>query len=179
MIDGSASRSLGLVSLGLITAAVLAIPAPVRAADPSASLADLTLRAVSYSHAAQTSTGTMTLIINSTTTTAGWHVTILASAFAYSGPSNGSNIPAAKFSLTSASAPAMTSGQAIDSTGGPMVPATSPVGSLDVARTTVQASPGFGQGTDSQALGVSLAIPAQSASGSYAGTLAVTAAVGP
>ncbi len=140
----------------------LVIPVGVRADNPSASVANLTLPAVTYSHAAQTSTGTMTLTIDSSTNAAGWHVTILTSAFLYSGANGGTNIPAANFSLTSAAAPAMTSGQAIDATGGPMVPAVSPVGTLDVARTTVQAQVGFGEGTYTQALGVSLSIPGQS-----------------
>lgn len=176
--DRRASLAIRVVTLGLVATTALAIPAASRAADPSATVADLALPPVAYSHAAQTSTGTMTLTIDSATNTAGWHVTILSSPFVYSGVNNGTNIPAANLSLDSAAAPVMTSGQAIDATGGPMVGA-NPAGTLDIARKTVQAQAAFGQGTYTQELNVSLSIPAQTAAGSYVGTLTVTAAVGP
>lgn len=179
MTDTTARRSFRLVTLCLLTLAVLAAPARLYAADPAASVADLSLPPVVYSHAAQLSTGTMSLTIDSSTNAGGWHVTVLASDFVYSGPHNGNNIPAANFSITSAAAPVMTSGQTVDPSSGPRVPAVSPVGTLDVARTSVEALSGYGQGTYTQALGVSLSIPAQAASGTYAATLTVTAAVGP
>jgi hypothetical protein len=121
----------------------------------------------------------MTLTIDSSTNAAGWNVTILSSAFVYSGVNSGSNIPAANFALTSAAAPVMTSGQAVDATNGPKVPTTSPVGTLDSARKTVQANAEYGQGTYTQALGVSLTIPAQSRAGTYTGTLTTTIAAAP
>ncbi len=179
MTDTTARRSFRLVTLCLLTLAVLAAPAQLYAADPAAGVADLSLPPVAYSHAAQLSTGTMSLTIDSSTNSGGWHVTVLASDFVYSGAYSGNNIVAANFSITSAATPLMTSGQPIDATGGPRVPAASPAGTLDVARTTVEAVSGYGQGTYTQALGVSLSIPAQAASGTYAATLTVTAAVGP
>src|SRR5688572_14704653 len=67
----------------------------------TASVADLTLAAVTYSHSAQAQTGTMTLTADdSTATGAGWNVTIQSSAFVYSGSNSGTNIPAANFSIT-------------------------------------------------------------------------------
>lgn len=146
----------------------------------TASNANLTLTAVTYSHTAQTQTGSMTLTADdSTGSGAGWNVTILSSAFVYTGTNSGTNIPAANFSLTSAAAPTATAGQAVDVTGGPKVPTISPVGTLDTARKTVQANAGFGLGTYTQALGVSLSIPAMSRAGTYTGTLTTTIAAAP
>ncbi|MBI5949962.1 MAG: WxL domain-containing protein [Chloroflexi bacterium] len=143
-----------------------------------ASVADLVLGDINYSHTAQQSHGTLVLTASDDAPD-GWNVTILASAFVYSGTNGGTDIPAANFALTSAGAPAATAGQAIDAAGGPRVPAASPVGSLDTARKTIQADAGFGQGTYTQALGVTLTIPARSRAGTYTGTLTTTIAAGP
>ncbi|MGI8830069.1 MAG: WxL domain-containing protein [Candidatus Limnocylindria bacterium] len=154
----------------------------VTAGTRTASVANLTLASTAYSHSAQTSTGTMTLTADdSTGSNLGWNVTVLSSAFVYSGGNNGTNIPAANFALTSAAAPVMTAGQAVDTlgVGGPKVPLTSPVGTLDLARKTVQAALLFGNGTYTQAFGVSLTVPAQSAAGTYTGTLTTTIAAAP
>ena len=152
----------------------------VTAGTRTAGVADLGLGAVSYSHSAQNQTGSMTLNADdSTGSGAGWNVTILSSAFVYSGANGGTNIPAANFSITSAAAPSATAGQAVDATDGPKIPGTSPVGTLDSARKTVQANAAFGQGTYTQALGVSLAIPALSRAGTYTGTLTTTISAAP
>ena len=175
-------RAMGIV---LAVAATMALAMPVAAADSvtqavtagtrTASVADLTLGNVAYSHSAQTQTGTMTLTADdSTGSNAGWNVTILSSSFAFTDGTGGTAIPAANFSLTVADAPAMTAGQAIDVTAGPKVPEISPVGTLDSARKTVQADATFGNGTYTQDLDVSLDIPAQSAAGTYTGTLTTT-----
>lgn len=161
-----------------------AVTQEVTAGTRTASVADLALPSVAYSHSAQTSTGSMTLTADdSTGSNAGWNVTIVTSAFVWTagtgGASTGTNIAASGFSLTSAAGPASTAGQAVDVTGGPLVPTVSPVGTLDTARKTVQANTSFGNGTYDQALGVSLAIPAQSASGTYTGTLTTTITAGP
>jgi hypothetical protein len=152
----------------------------VTGASRTASVADLTLAPVTTAHTSQTNTGTMVLTADdSTGSGAGWNVTIQSSAFVYSGSNGGSNIPAANFALTSAAAPSRVAGQAIDATGGPKVPDTSPVGTLDTARKTVQANANFGQGTYTQNLGVSLIIPAESRVGTYTGTLTTTISSGP
>jgi hypothetical protein len=179
MIHPPASRAFRFVLTALVGLVVLAVPQRLHAADPTAAVADLTLPAVAYSHSAQSSTGSMTLTIDSSTNAAGWNVTILSSAFVYSGVNSGSNIPAANFALTSAAAPVMASGQAVDATNGPKVPTVSPVGTLDSARKTVQANAGYGEGSYTQALGVSLTIPAQSRAGTYTGTLTTTIAAAP
>jgi hypothetical protein len=169
------ARSSGL-SLLLCAATVTA----ALAAPPAASIADLSLPAAAYSHAVQTTSGTMTLSAEDTSGSgAGWNVTVQSSAFTYSGPNGGSPIPAVNFSITIAGPPTLVSGQAIDPTGGPKVPPTNSTGTLDVARKTLQAEAGYGQGAYGQALEVSLSVPAQSRAGTYAATLTVTIAAGP
>jgi WxL domain surface cell wall-binding len=181
--------SAGLV---LTTAFTLGAALPAFASDTvsqtlnggsrTASVANLTLAAVTYSHSAQAQTGTMTLTADdSTATGAGWNVTIQSSAFVWaqggSAALNGTNIPAANFALTSAAQPAMTAGQAYDMTGGPNASVTS--GTLDSARKVIQANALFGQGTYTQDLGVTLTIPAQSHAGTYTGTLTTSITAAP
>ena len=176
------------VALALFATSTLVLPVAgadtvtqtITAGIRSASVANLTLTSVAYSHSAQSTTGTMTLTADdSTGSNLGWNVTILSSAFVYTGGNGGSNIPAANFSLTSAAAPTRNAGQAVDATGGPKVPVVSPVGTLDSARKTVQALILFGNGNYSQNLGVSLSIPAQSATGTYTGTLTTSITAAP
>jgi hypothetical protein len=180
------------LAIGFVTATTIAatLVVPVLAADTvvqvvnggarTASVANLTLTPLSYSNSAQSNTGTMTLNVDDASGTgAGWNVTIQTSSFVYSGANNGANIPAANLSLTSAAAPAMTAGQAVDATNGPKVPASSPIGTLDSARKVIQANADYGLGTYTQALGVSLSVPAQSRAGTYTGTLTTTIAAAP
>ena len=185
----NSKRILGAVAVATtVTFALTSSPAmasdtvtqTVTAGTRTASVADLSLTSVAYSHSAQSQTGSMTLTADdSTGSGAGWNVTIQSSEFVYTGDNSGTAIPAANFSLSSAAAPASTAGQAVDATGGPKVPATSPAGTLDSARKTAQADASFGQGTYTQALGVSLAIPAQSRAGTYTGTLTTTISAAP
>ncbi|HUQ78657.1 MAG TPA: WxL domain-containing protein [Patescibacteria group bacterium] len=176
------------LSVGASALLVGTIAAPAFAADTvtqavtagtrSASVADLTLASVAYSHSGQSSTGSMTLTADdSSGSGAGWNVTIISSAFVYSGSNGGTNIAASNFSLTSAATPVQTAGQAVDTTDGPYASVTS--GALNAARKTVAANAGFGQGTYTQALGVSLTIPAQSRVGTYTGTLTTTISAAP
>lgn len=176
---GSPSRPTSTAARLVVAIIVLlAAPATVRAAL-TASVADLTLPAVTSAHVAQTSQGTMTLTVTDSAPGAGWNVTILASAFAYSGAHGGTSIPAANLSITEARAPVLASGQAIDPTGGPKTPASGATGTLDVARKTIQADAGFGGGTYTQELAVSLVVPADSRAGTYTASLTVTASAGP
>jgi len=146
----------------------------------TASVANLTLGAVTTTHTSQTSPGTMTLTADdSTGTGAGWNVTIQSSAFVYSGGNGGTDIPAANFALSSAAAPTATAGEAVDVLGGPMVPALSPVAAQHTPRKTVQALASYGEGSYTQALGVSLTVPADSRAGTYTGTLTTTIAAAP
>jgi hypothetical protein len=181
-------RILGAVAVAGLSVGVLApsafaadsVTQILAAGTRTASVANLAMAGVTYSHNAQTNTGSMTLTADdSTGSGGGWNVTVLSSAFVYSGVNSGTNIAATNFSLSSAAAPVSTAGQAIDVTGGPKVPTASPVGTLDTARKVVQADASFGSGTYTQGLGVSLAIPAQSRAGTYTGTLTTTIAAAP
>lgn len=164
----------------LLLASVVSLSAPAAVqAALTASVADLNLPSVTSSHVSQTTTGTMTLTVTDSAPGAGWNVTILSSAFAYSGANAGTSIPAAKLSITEARAPVLVSGQAIDPTGGPKVPPSGTTGTLDVARKTIQADVGYGGGTYTQDLGVSLVVPADSRAGTYTATLTVTVSAGP
>jgi X-Pro dipeptidyl-peptidase len=144
----------------------------------TASIADLSLTDVAYQNTSHNVTGTMVLTADdSTGSGAGWNVTVLASDFIWVGTANGgTDIPANKFALTSASAPTKIVGQAVSvalSTG-PQVPPTSPLGSLDTARKVLVATAAYGAGAYSQNLGVTLTIPGQSRVGTYTGTLTTT-----
>jgi hypothetical protein len=166
---------------GLVAALLLVVIAPGSAsAALSASVANLTLAPVTFSHDPQVSSGTMTLTASAgTLDVLGWNVTIQASTFVYTGPNSGTNISASNFALTSAAAPVLVSGQAIDATGGPKVPASGPLGTLDTARKVLEANALFGQGTYTQALGVDLNIPAQARAGTYTTSLTTTISAGP
>jgi hypothetical protein len=187
MERNSVQRRLAL-GLGVSALLVATIAGPASAADSithaitgsglTASVADLTIASAAYQNAAHNVTGTMVLTADdSTGYGAGWNVTIESSAFMWVGTANGGiNIPASNFALTSAAAPTMIAGQAISvalSTG-PQVPPTSPLGTLDTPRKTLVATAAYGAGTYTQALGVTLTIPAMSRVGIYTGTLTTT-----
>ena len=150
----------------------------------TSSVADLALGSVAYSHVVRNSAGTLALTVDdSTGSNAGWNVTLQSSPLVWTvgtgGASSGLNIPASAFAITSAAGPVMSAGQAVNVTGGPHVPSTAPLGTLDSARKTVQAEPAFGNGTYTQVLGVNLTIPAYSAAGTYTATLTTTIVAGP
>jgi hypothetical protein len=178
--DARRIRTSGRLLARLVIAAIalLAAPGAVQAAF-TASIADLNLPAVTSSHVAQTTAGTMSLTVTDSAPGAGWNVTILASAFAYSGAHGGTSIPAVNLSITEARSPVLASGQAIDPSGGPKVPASGATGTLDVARKTTQAEIGYGGGTYTQELEVSLVVPADSRAGTYSSSLTVTVSAGP
>jgi WxL domain surface cell wall-binding len=178
------------LSFALTILVALGAALPVFAADTitqvltggtrTASVANLTLGALTYAHANQTNTGNMTLTADdSTASGAGWNVTILSSSFAYTGANGGSAIPAVNFSITTANAPAMTAGQAVDVTNGPMVPASASTGTLDSAHKVIQANAGYGLGSYTQDLAVSLVVPGQSRAGTYTGSLTTTISSAP
>ena len=187
------SRFTRILTTGLGLAAALALStAPMAHADNgidiavtggtrTASIANVSLTGVSYSHSVQAQTGNMTLTADdSTGSGAGWNVTVQSSVFDYTGSAtDGADIPAASFSITTANAPAMTAGQAIDATNGPKVPASGATGTLDTAHKVIQSNASYGLGTYTQALAVSLALPAQSRAGDYSALLTVTNSVAP
>jgi hypothetical protein len=146
--------------------------------DITASVASAVLDPLPYSNLQQVNTGSLTLSVDDARgTSAGWSVQILSSDFVYQGTSvSGADIPAANFSITSSSAPALVSGQPIDATGGPYAVDD---GALNVAVTTIGANPGFGSGSYTQDLDVSLIVPAQSQTGLYQATLTVAISAAP
>ena len=178
-------KAVGLAA-GAMLAAIIVGPAfaantiilAVTGSGLTASVADVTLTSVAYQNAAHDVTGSMVLTADdSTGTGAGWNVTIMSSALVWVGTANGgTNIPAASFALTSAAAPSMIAGQVVSvaASTGPQVPPTSPFGTLDTPRKTLVATAAYGSGTYSQALGVTLTIPAMSRVGVYTGTLTTT-----
>jgi hypothetical protein len=183
----SARRRMALaLSVGALLLATVAGPASaadtvilsITGSGLTASVADLTLTSVPYQNAAHNVSGSMTLTADdSTGSGAGWNVTIISSAFVWVGTANGgTNIPAANFALTSAAAPTMVAGQVVNvaASTGPQVPPISPFGTLDSARKSLVATAAYGQGTYTQALGVTLTIPAMSRVGTYTGTLTTT-----
>jgi len=188
-------RPPGLILVVLGALITVAFPAPLWAAL-SASVADATLPAVPYSHANQATSGSLTLAAQDTgrqqcillvcsTVNDGWNVTVQSSGFAYSGPNDGTAIPAANLAITDARPPTRVSGQAISSVGGPRT--TNVTGTLDVARKTLQADGPtggliptyYGIGTYEQVIDVSLTVPGQSRAGTYTTTLTVTISAGP
>ena len=181
------------LSISLLSATILALGATlpafadngvslsVTAGTRTASVANLPMSAIQYSHSNQAQTGTMTLAADDSTGSGeGWNVTIQSSNFAYSGDStNATAIPAANFSITTTHAPTMTAGLAVDATNGPKVPASGATGTLDSAHKVLQANAAYGLGTYLQALDVSLAVPAQSRAGAYSATLTVSITAAP
>lgn len=187
-MDTIARRRRVALSLGAGALLIATAAGPAFAADTvtevitgsglTASVADLALTSVAYQNTAHVVVGTMTLTADdSTGSGAGWNVTVQSSAFVWVGVANGgTDIPASDFALTFAAAPTMIAGQPVDvalSTG-PQVPPTSPIGSFDTPRKTLVATAAYGAGTYTQALSVSLTIPAQSRVGTYTGTLTTT-----
>jgi WxL domain surface cell wall-binding len=171
-----ATAAIMLLALATPVLGVNIVTQQITAGTRSASIADVTLGALVYSHSDQTNTGTLVLTADdSTGSLLGWNVTVQASAFS----SGGNTIPAANFSITSAGAATRVVGQAVDAVGGPKAPATGATGSLDVARKTLQALPLFGAGTYTQNLGVSLLVPGGTPTGTYTSTLTVTISAGP
>jgi hypothetical protein len=177
--------ALGL-GAGTLLVSMVAVPAfasdtvtqAISGSGLTASVADLVLPSVAYQNAAHDVTGTMVLTADdSTGSGAGWNVTIQSSALVWVGTANGGiDIPASKLALSSAAAPTSIAGQAVSvalSTG-PQVPPTSPLGTLDTPRKVLVATAAYGAGTYTQALGVTLTIPAQSRVGVYTGTLTTT-----
>ncbi|NTV62241.1 MAG: hypothetical protein HGA65_01720 [Oscillochloris sp.] len=178
-----------VIGLSLVLVALSAAPAThadtstvgldLQAGTRSASIANATLTQLTYAHADQHQTGSITLTADdSTGSGSGWNVTVQSSAFAYTGTNGGSSVSAANFSITTANDPAKTAGQTIDVVNGPLA-GPSAAGALDVARKVLFANANYGQGTYTQVLNVDLLVPGMARAGTYTGTLTVTVAAGP
>jgi hypothetical protein len=175
------------VALPIAVLAVLALAVPASAAL-TASVENLEMPAVPYSHHPQTTSGRAVLTATDSSLYVplvgnllgiGWHVTGQTSALVYSGPNQGTSIPAANLSVASVEAPvAQTGSQPIHPIGGPRA-AASPAGSLDTPRKVLQANSGYGAGTYTQGIALSLTIPANTRAGTYTATLTTTISTGP
>jgi len=182
---------------GLLSAALAAIPLVAVVAGPvfavntvtqvvnggtlTASVADLTLTAVTVTHSTQPSSGSLTLTADDSTGKAlGWNVTLQSSAMVYSGgfgTSPANDIAAANLAVGTPATPVMTAGQAIDVTNGPKVVGTG--GALNTAIKVISANATYGQGTYTQAEPLTLTVPANPRQGTYTATLTVTVSSGP
>jgi hypothetical protein len=185
-----------VLGLGASALLVATFAGPALAADTvtqgvtagvlSASVANVTLPSVPYQNATHDVTSTMTLTVDdSTNSNAGWGVTIEEAGFVYTdgaGTPNALNdIPASNFAVTSAAAPVTLAGHLASDVAatGPEVATTFVAGPLSSPRRTIEATAGYGQGTYSQVLGISLTIPAMSKVGTYTGLLIVTFVAAP
>ncbi len=146
----------------------------------TASIIDATMSGLTYSHTQQTNDHNLTLMVDDSSGTGeGWNVTVQSGNFVYSGLYGGSDINASAFEILTANTPQYASGQAIDGSNGPKVPAANATGSLDAARKVLQANSGYGQGGYSQTLNVRLTVPAMARAGTYTASLTVTISAGP
>lgn len=140
------------MAIALPIAVLVALAGAVPAvATLTASLQDLAMPTVPYSHYAQSTSGRAVLTVTDSSVSGlgmGWNVTEQTSALVYSGPNHGVDIPAAALAVVSVEAPVDQVGsQPIDPTNGPLVPSTTPAGSLDAPRMVLHANPGYGAGT--------------------------------
>jgi hypothetical protein len=153
----------------------------VTAGNLTASVASATLAPVTYSDSPRTSAGVLTLSVSDRRGTfEGWSVSLSVSAFAYSGVSpTGTAIPASALAVTTANAPIVSFGQAVDPVSGPLVLSASATGPLDTPNVVLVAEPEFGAGQYTQTLDVALTIPAQSQVGTYMAVIEVVISAGP
>jgi hypothetical protein len=173
----------------VLLAAALAVPTfaantviqTVNGGTQTASVTDLTLGAVTVTHATQPSIGNLALTADDSTGKAlGWNVTILSSAMAYSGTygtSPANDIAAANLALGTPATPVMTAGQAVDVTNGPKVMGTG--GALNAAIKVISANAVYGMGAYTQSLPLTLTVPANPRQGTYTATLTITVSSGP
>lgn len=178
---------LGLVGAAAITASVVA---PSLAANDvtqvingngslSASIASAAMTPINYSNTLVTTTGGLNMSVSDPRgTAAGWNVTIASTAFVYGGSSTiGQDIPSTGFSITAVGSPVFVAGQPIN-TSGPLA-VSAGAASLNTARKTITAGVGSGSGQYTQALPVSLVVPAYSQIGTYTAVLTVAITTGP
>jgi len=180
---GASAIALLLTSVASPALAVDTVTQTITGGGLTASIGDLNFPDAAYQNGEHAVAGTMVLTAaDDTGTSSGWKVTVMTSNFVWAGSAvGGQDIPAQAFALTSAGAAVMISGQAVGvaAATGPQVPPTSPVGTLDTPRQVLYATAAYGAGTYSQALNVTLTIPALSRVGTYTGTLTTTITAAP
>ena len=163
---------------GSAVASAATVTTDITGGTLTATIADATLPSSIFQNTEHLVTGDLALSAEDTTASGlGWNVTVLSSAFVYSGTAAGgvlNNIAADQFTLRTAALPVWVSGQVeVDTTAFPAAGRVVPV-TLNTARMVVSATAAYGQGSYTQALGVDLLIPAMAPIGTYTATLTVT-----
>jgi hypothetical protein len=167
-------------TVGVLVGALLALlVVGPSLATTTASITPLTMAVATVTHATQSKGGTLALSVTDTVGV-GWNVTVQSSAMHYSGlygstPTN--DIPAGNLSLGTPATPAMTLGQAINATNGPKAVGTG--GVLTAPIKVINANSGYGKGSYTQNLPLTVKIPANPRQGTYTATLTVTITAGP
>lgn len=103
----------------------------------------------------------------------GWNVQVSASPFQYTGPNNGTSIPASNLRLTATGNPMVISGA------GTGVSAQAFTGPINTPLKVLSATAGSGNGTYQQQLDFNLTIPGRSVAGTYQSTITVSAVAAP
>ena len=176
---------LGLMMSVLVVASVGAQSAEIvqsitGGGQPTVTIGSVSLAPASYSSDEQASPGQLDYTISAASGTApGWSVSLQAGDLVYSGENGGTNIPAANLAVSTANAPGHVSGDPIDPGNGPFAPAGGATGSLDQPRTVLVSNAGYGDGTYTQNLDLTLTIPGGASPGNYSGTITFTVATGP
>jgi hypothetical protein len=178
--DTLSSVRLRRPAIAVLAATVLALlVAAPGLSTTTGSVANLPMVAATVSHITQNKAGTLALSVTDTVGL-GWKVTVQSSNMKYSGsfgltPAN--DIPAANLSLGTPAKPVFVSGQAINATYGPKAVGTG--GVLSAAIKVINANSGYGTGSYSQNLPLTVSIPANPRQGTYTATLTVTITAGP
>lgn len=140
--------------------------------QPTITIGSVSLAPTSYSAEEQYNPGKIDYTITAESGTApGWSVSVQAGDMVYSGSHGGTNIPAANLTVSSANAASYVSGDPVDTTNGPFVPAEGATGGLNTPRTVLTSDPGYGDGVYNQTLDLTLTIPGGSKPGDYSGTI--------
>lgn len=170
----------GIAAPALAGQSHLTVTQTINAGSLTAVASDLTMPVATYSHASQDNTGTLSLSVDdSTGSGAGWAVTIRSTELAHHGGDGPTDIQAVRFAVTSAATPVKVAGQDVDSTNGPKASGAGSLGTLDSERTVISAAAGYGQGSYTQDLDLTLSIPAYARAGTYTGALLISVNAAP
>ncbi|CAN5674136.1 hypothetical protein BH09CHL1_BH09CHL1_06530 [soil metagenome] len=108
----------------------------------------------------------------------GWSISMRSSALAYDGTSAvGTAIPAGNLSIVSIDDPDLLFGEPVGA-GGPNAN-TGGIGTMDQSRAVITAAPGYGTGSYSSTIGITILIPAASQTGTYTATVEILIAAAP
>ncbi|GAA1145563.1 hypothetical protein [Nesterenkonia lutea] len=150
--------------------------ATVTGGSLSASAEDVALAAVTTSHAAQTTSGTVNLAVDDSTGTGdGWSVTQVVSDFGYTDGGNAGDAIAAEHFVVSS----VGTVSALAGADGAETVDVGTAGSLGTERTVLSAAAENGEGSYTVPLSVDLNIPEGSRAGAYAAVLTTTTAATP